>query len=445
MFTTRQLRHQVKNQSSSHTPNPGFRTPFSRQKKLSDQKGLLPERARLLLGHRPFIQPKLTISPPNGKYEQEADRVAEQVMHMPESTVQRQPKMEGEEEVLQTKLLASRTRSLIQRQMEPEEEEELIQPKPTYNTKYTSENLHSQISALGNGQPLSTSVRDLFEPRFGYDFSRVRVHTGAAAAQMAQTLNARALTIGRNIVFRTGQYDPGNTEWRKLLAHELTHVVQQTQMSSIQKKERLLQRMVKPGFVSCRNYPPSHPVMQAIGTTDPVKEIEDANARAIELLDTVIDELEGTRNDILEGATIGWPTISDATALALSNRFRIDPDSRRVWTGKGTGTVDVLIKRFRAVRKILNGGWIYYKCLGDLTDCCDPGTWACASEGVYQIELCRPWWDSSSLDEQAGTLLHESCHIYFGFIDDVGHLGNANCYEQFVYDINDFTIEDGCP
>ena len=339
------------------------------------------------------------IRQPNDKYEQEADRVAEQVIRMPESTVHRKP----------------------------------------------DPNLHFEIGALGNGWPLCKSVRNFFEPRFGYDFSRARVHTGAAAAQMARALNAKALTIGPNIVFGAGQYDPGNSECSKLLAHELTHVVQQTEMSSIQKKEKLIQRMVRPGYVSCRNYPPSHPVMQAIGTTDPVKEIEVADARAIQLLDNVIDELEGTRSSILKGAVIGWPTISDATALALRNRFQIDPDSRRVWTATGAGTVDVLIKRFRAVRKILNGGWIRYTCLGDLTDCCDPGTWACASEGEYRIELCRPWWDSSSLDEQAGTLLHEGLHIYFGFIEDVGHLGNANCYEQFAYDINNVRIEDGCP
>lgn len=71
------------------------------------------------------------------------------------------------------------------------------------------------------------SVRTYFEPRFGQDFSQVRVHTDARAVESAQAVNALAYTVGRNIVFRAGQYAPGTAEGRRLLAHELTHVVQQ--------------------------------------------------------------------------------------------------------------------------------------------------------------------------------------------------------------------------
>ena len=79
----------------------------------------------------------------------------------------------------------------------------------------------------GGGQPLPASVRNFFEPRFGYDFSQVRIHTNEQAAEMASSINARAFTNGRDIVFGSGEYAPGTVEGKRLLAHELTHVVQQ--------------------------------------------------------------------------------------------------------------------------------------------------------------------------------------------------------------------------
>jgi len=78
------------------------------------------------------------------------------------------------------------------------------------------------------GQPLNPGARAFMEPRFGHDFSHVRVHTDARAAESARTVNALAYTVGRNVVFGAGQYAPGTGNGRRLLAHELTHVVQQS-------------------------------------------------------------------------------------------------------------------------------------------------------------------------------------------------------------------------
>ena len=77
------------------------------------------------------------------------------------------------------------------------------------------------------GQPLDTATRAFMEPRFGHDFSRVRVHTDATAEQSARDVNARAYTVGQNIVFGAGRFAPGTREGLELIAHELTHVVQQ--------------------------------------------------------------------------------------------------------------------------------------------------------------------------------------------------------------------------
>ena len=77
------------------------------------------------------------------------------------------------------------------------------------------------------GRPLDDATRSFFTARFGHDFSHVRVHTDAAAAESARAVNALAYTVGRDIVFDAGRYDPASIAGRRLLAHELTHVVQQ--------------------------------------------------------------------------------------------------------------------------------------------------------------------------------------------------------------------------
>ncbi len=86
------------------------------------------------------------------------------------------------------------------------------------------------------GQPLDTATRSFFEPRFGYDLSGVRVHTDAHAMESAAAVNALAYTVGNDIAFGAHRYAPGSIEGRKLLAHELTHVVQQTEVAVYQSR-----------------------------------------------------------------------------------------------------------------------------------------------------------------------------------------------------------------
>jgi hypothetical protein len=84
-----------------------------------------------------------------------------------------------------------------------------------------------------SGQPLDVQTRSFFEPRFGHDFSRVRVHTDARAAESARAVNALAYTVGQDVVFGAGQYRPEASLGCQLLGHELTHVIQQSGDSSI--------------------------------------------------------------------------------------------------------------------------------------------------------------------------------------------------------------------
>jgi hypothetical protein len=77
------------------------------------------------------------------------------------------------------------------------------------------------------GQPLDSATRAFMEPRFGHDFSQVRVHTDANAAESSRAVNALAYMVGQDVMFGAGQYAPGTPAGNKILAHELTHVVQQ--------------------------------------------------------------------------------------------------------------------------------------------------------------------------------------------------------------------------
>lgn len=122
---------------------------------------------------------------------------------------------------------------MIQRRTQPEENEneELpiqTRPFPGQSSK-TPFNVSARIRSLrGGGRPLSASTRSLFEPRFGYDFSGVRIHTDSRASETASALKARAFTIGSDIMFGSGEYAPDTDTGQRLMSHELTHVVQQS-------------------------------------------------------------------------------------------------------------------------------------------------------------------------------------------------------------------------
>ncbi len=210
-----------------------------------------------------MIQTKLKIGEPGDIYEQEADRVADHVMRMPESRVQRRSGLEEEEE----EMIQPKPLGVLQRQCEGCEEEELIQPKPIgAGAREISTDMGSEINSLkGGGQPLSQTERDFFEPRFGYDFSHVRVHTDAGAAASACAIDARAYSIGENIVFGSGQYSPSTIRGKQLIAHELTHFIQQSSspLHRNQKNKPNIVRTDSPNYPSIITHSPGMSVQCA--------------------------------------------------------------------------------------------------------------------------------------------------------------------------------------
>lgn len=159
-----------------------------------------------------FIQPKLKVNALGDKYEQEADRVAGQVMRMPEERLQRLRNCGGE-------CPKRREKQSVQR----------LQAKVIGDHAVGETAASSLVQRIisSSGQSLGSKTREFMESRFGNDFSRVRVHTDARAGAAAAAVNAHAFTVGRAVVFGEGQYRPETDAGRRLLAHELTHVIQQ--------------------------------------------------------------------------------------------------------------------------------------------------------------------------------------------------------------------------
>lgn len=148
------------------------------------------------------LQTKLRVNEPGDEYEQEADRVAAQVMRM--SAPNRE-------------LQASKTPALSLVERKVSGRHAGIGAAPSI--------VHEVLSSPG--QPLDRHTRAYFEPRFGHDLSRVLIHADAQAAASARAVDAWAYTVGQHIVFDAGRYGPTTSEGKRLLAHELTHTIQQ--------------------------------------------------------------------------------------------------------------------------------------------------------------------------------------------------------------------------
>jgi hypothetical protein len=178
-----------------------------------------------------LLQPKLRISQPGDVYEQEADRVAEKVMamsSMPFSysaipSIGDRSKAKGKE--IDKKCTAC--------QMKGQQENIEISRKLSYasnleaSDQVTNEIINNILSS-SSGSSLDANTLNFMGLKFGHDFSKVRIHTNSKAAASADSINAAAYTVGNDIVFAHGEYSPSSARGKRLLAHEFTHVVQQS-------------------------------------------------------------------------------------------------------------------------------------------------------------------------------------------------------------------------
>jgi len=157
------------------------------------------------------LQAKLKINPPNDKYEQEADRIANQIVQNSPSGSKPNP-IQFPPNPIQRTFLQTKSEQGTGMSVSPSFSNRL------QNTK-------------GTGFPLSENTRSLMEPQLGMDLSKVRIHTNPQAVQLNKEIKAKAFTVGSDVYFNAGQFSPNSTDGKGLLAHELVHTVQQSRTS----------------------------------------------------------------------------------------------------------------------------------------------------------------------------------------------------------------------
>ncbi|SHO62231.1 DUF4157 domain-containing protein [Algoriphagus zhangzhouensis] len=245
-------------------------------------KKIAPPKSRLFGAGAAIIQPSLKVGKPGDKYEKEADSVADQVMMMP-STPQTPimtgssggVQLEEEEEAIQPKSEEEKSVQMMPLSagismisLSPEEEEELQlkeEEEETVQLKGEEEeslqmmggngevpaSVSTQIQGgTGGGSPMAPAVQSEMGQKIGADFSGVKIHTGPQATSMSNALGAQAFTHGSDVYFNEGKYSPESSKGKHLLAHELTHTIQQKsavvqRMPMVQKEEEEEEEIVK--------------------------------------------------------------------------------------------------------------------------------------------------------------------------------------------------------
>lgn len=297
------------------------------------------------------------------------------------------------------------------------------------------------------GQPLEPATRESLEPRFGRDFGRVRVHTDVQAAEAAQSVGARAFTVGSNIVFGGAEYSPGTKAGQRLLAHELVHVAQQ---AGTKGPAVSLQRTVAPTSTcppNVHNAPADS--LAALSRVDELAQALAGQASGLLLLESMSfnDPVFG-RSSVFD-AYAGWFGTPQQTAAGTwRSRFRTAPFATE--NEAVVHEMRELSARFGRVQVWLAGN-IRYRCTGPApfalpgcapTPCGTSAARACSS-GSRTIQICPRFWtlDAPQDTNQAALLIHEAIHALFHFSRHPtatvpGRARNPGCYEAFVHEVN---------
>ena len=330
-----------------------------------------------------------------------------------------------------------------------------------------------------SGEPLDPKSRELFEPRFGRDFSQVRLHTDAAASESALAVGASAYPVGRHIAFRSGEYAPDTKPGQHLLAHELAHVAQQRSQdvspsaaleisdpsdSAEHEAERVADSMVD-GIAHAQSEPgPAHTTHAAAGVARLVSPRQtscapNANgAPADPVADlTAMDELAGglcagmgTLLAIAGALTQqGFRNPAGGVDQAYRNTFGVPVAQGRGFLNRLSGVVrptldaalgdemQLLSLRYDLLTRFFSQP-IAYRCNATAFGGCPVTAATCVAgdaascEGVSAIFVCPTFWGFNRR-QQAGVAIHEAAHINWGNVDhgargSGGNFRHAECY-----------------
>lgn len=347
---------------------------------------------------RAGIQAKLEVGSPGDAFEQEADRMAERVMRMPAPAGSH-----GRHHAREEGRGAGRRGA----------------PAPTScpalrrcaadargTVPAVSPGLEASIyDGRGGGAPLSGATRAFFEPRFGRDFSRVRVHADAGAARSAREVEARAFTLGSDIFFNAGRFAPESTEGRSLLAHELTHVAQQGQSEALASPAPPMQRSSE-----LRLRRQAGPASGGMDTRPRVQDVE----------------FEGCQPEVVS-------SITDAIRPAMSSVDRAIEVLGRGWNNMGPSERDLFGRYFDPagsgdidegfVRDVRSNYGAIRQGLNDLTFSCHPDRHTvCGSSSEYctggrlawtcfgTVYVCPDWEQEPDFRRKVRYLIHETAH-----------------------------------
>lgn len=374
-----------------------------------------PEVRRLL--SRPKPQAKLEVGSTHNPHEAEADRVADQVMRMPEAGAPR---------------AGTAPAPIVQRMCPDCEDEMQRKPSPVLQRSAAGADggtmdgatEHAVRGLRGGGKPLPASERAFFEPRFGRSFENVRIHDGQTADRASRQISARAFTLGGDIAFSRGQYRPGTSEGRRLLAHELTHTIQQG------------------------------------GGGEQARRAPDRVQRSRVTISTTGCSNNADIRKIAEGIAGGRAMTQTAQAWFLStsasSRMRINSLLTAVFMANDTTTRDAVRDRVLGTAQNLREmgrGTISFTC-APATDkeCTDRSGYVRATDRT-QVSIC-PSFFNLGLEERKWMIVHEAAHLAgalgpelyyadFGTVDCTSQpsaisttadaLDNADSYARFIW------------
>jgi hypothetical protein len=376
----------------------------------------------------------LKISEPGDALELEADEIVDQVMRIPDPECFMTPASPQ----LNCKCAAC------------EEETRRLQTTPTGSSEAAAGAGPDLVDEMLRtpGQSLDAELRTFMEPRFAFDFSGVRIHADRLAGDLADRLDAHAFTIENHVAFGHGRYEPRSSQGRRLLVHELAHVVQQGGGPRDVKPSALqVQRLVRTANVVCP--------AAATGIANP--HTGSADRSASDLLDNAITRI--TNAQAIRAASPADPDVV-AIGSALHTVFHFDPADDATWTAPAPDVrLPVILRRLQAAKDYIDSVVFTVTCVptggaGHTIPGCANRTCTAVSEAFschanpVEIVLCPAFW-ALSVAQRGRVWMHEVMHIMFQFINDWGqpNVHNAHCYAQFVALLNGFNSPAGfrCP
>jgi hypothetical protein len=391
------------------------------------------------------LAPRLRVGAVHDPLEREADAVADEVMRMPDpgpALLQRCPGgCPGEEEL--------RRQGVAEPDVE-EEDEEVVQGKGRAGGVLDARVADPIARRRGSGRPLPAPERAFFEPRLGTTLSAVRVHADGEAASLADRVRARAFTVGSDVYFGTGEWRPGSTSSRWLLAHELAHVAQQRDGRAV------VRRRVQ--SVTCTGGTDNAPADPTTAITG-----HDADAQRFAAAAQILFSIAEVDPTLLPSAHTAYirrfgpaPTAPPARG-STATRFRDRRRGRIHATREEAEAVELRAIAARFAR--LDAGLrrsVRYVCRstahtvgGCRFGACPANRFASACTGNRRVQICPHFWDITD-QQRAGVLVHEMGHIALGLGHRNGNFAqrfaNAECYTSMVADIYGFTPADpACP